>query len=59
MFKCGIRILINILQFTITKILGNSGACINSVYQAAFLSGLESRLVSLSLSTKFQDSYQA
>ena len=42
--KCGIRILINILQFTITKILGNSGACVNSVYQAAFLSGLESRL---------------
>ncbi len=26
------------------QILGNSGACVNSVYQAAFLSGLESRL---------------
>ena len=34
-----------ILQFTITQILGNSGACVNSVYQAVFLSGLESRLL--------------
>ncbi len=38
--KYGTRILITILQFTITEILGDSDAYANSVYQAAFLPSL-------------------
>ncbi len=42
--KYTIIYILYIYIFTITKILGNSGVCVNSVYQAAFPCGLESRL---------------
>ena len=35
------KILINILQFTITQILGNSGACVNSVPYSGYISRVE------------------